>query len=175
MRIALASGFRFEGVRRDAGVGSDGTRHDVTVFARLADDPSEPVARALPDLPGGRLTDSVIAVRPLAPADVGYYLALEQLPEVARYHLGEPITEQVATVRCATAEFCWLVGEMAECVIIDATTGAFAGTIQLINREPFSKTMMLGYACSRRHAAKASPPVPSTCWPTGRSASAPYG
>ena len=56
-RVALAAGYRREGVRRSAGPGRDGGRYDLLAWVRLADDPPGPTPRPLPDLPDGRLTD----------------------------------------------------------------------------------------------------------------------
>jgi len=139
IRAGLAAGFGIEGIRR-------GVPQDQVILARLASDPAGPTARTLPDLPGGRLTDEIVELRPLRPSDADDYLALESEPDVARYRMGGPVTRQSAAMRCATAEYRWLAGDMAQCVITDAATQAFAGTIQLVNREPATATMMLGYA-----------------------------
>ena len=44
-------------------------RHDLLAWVRLADDPPGPTPRPLPDLPDGRLTDTVVTLRRLAPGD----------------------------------------------------------------------------------------------------------
>jgi RimJ/RimL family protein N-acetyltransferase len=134
-RLGLACGFGIEGVRR-------GVAHDTVVLVRLATDPAGPLPRVLPDFPGERLTDGVITLRRLEPSDVDEYFALESVPDVARYRFGGAMTAEGARMRCDTAEYRWLAGEMAQCVI--TAGGGFTGTIQLVNREP--GTMMLGYS-----------------------------
>jgi RimJ/RimL family protein N-acetyltransferase len=87
-----------------------------------------------------------VQVRPLGPADVADYLALNQEPDVAGSHFGDPVTADSARQRCWHAEYRWLSGELADCVIAESSTGAFAGTVQLVYREPGTRTGMLGYA-----------------------------
>ncbi|WP_246002620.1 GNAT family N-acetyltransferase [Allorhizocola rhizosphaerae] len=141
-RVALAAGFAREGVRRMAGALPDGLWQDLVVFARLSDDPEGPVKRVLPDFPGGCLTDGVVRLRPLGPADGKDFRELNELPEVARNFIGDMSKLEQ---RCATAESAWLAGEMANCIIEDAETGAFAGDISLNYREAFTGQAMLGY------------------------------
>src|SRR5690242_833627 len=62
-RVALSAGYRWEGRRRGVEYGRDGGRYDLVAFARLATDPAGPAPRAVPDLPGGRLTDGVVDLR----------------------------------------------------------------------------------------------------------------
>ncbi len=146
MRVALGAGFGREGVRRDVGSTRDGKWQDLVVFVRVATDPPGPVARLLPDLPDGRLTDGVVELRRLAPSDADEYFSLFQLEDVKRTHIGEPITRELAAQRCARAEYGWLAGEAAQCVIVEVSTGAFAGDLQLLYRNPFSKEAMIGYS-----------------------------
>ena len=63
-RVALAAGFRYEGVCRGAAVTRDGQRADLLLWARLATDPEAPGPRPFPDLPGGQLRDGVVCLRP---------------------------------------------------------------------------------------------------------------
>jgi RimJ/RimL family protein N-acetyltransferase len=145
-RAALAAGFAREGVRRRASLGRDGVRVDLVAFVRMHDDPPGPIVRSLPDLPGGELTDGVVRLRPLTPDDVDDVFALFQFPEVAKSYYGPPMTREVAQRRCAMAMSSWLADERAELVIVDASTGAFAGDIGLQVREPFLKQAMIGYS-----------------------------
>lgn len=145
-RVALAAGFSREGVRRSAGRERDGSRKDFVAFVRLADDPPGPVPRQLPDLPGGELTDGVISLRPLGPAHVEDFLALNLIPDVAATHIGGLIDREAAEARGATAESEWLAGTRADLVILDAETGAFAGDIGLWYQEPFARQAMIGYS-----------------------------
>jgi len=146
MRVALGAGFAREGVRREGGTTRDGGRQDLVVFARLAGDPPGPVPRLLPDFPGGKLSDGVVELRRLTPSDADDYYSLNQFEDVIRTHIGEPITKELAAQRCARAEFGWLAGEAAQCAIVDAASGIFAGDIQLLYRHPFSKEAMIGYS-----------------------------
>jgi RimJ/RimL family protein N-acetyltransferase len=145
-RVALACGFKREGVRANASPDREGGRRDLVAFARLRDSPPGPVPRLLPDFPGRQLTDGVVRVRPLRPDDVDNYLALYELPEVAESTIGGKMTYTDAVRKCATAESAWLSGEVAECVIEDAVTGAFAGDIALRYWQPMLSEALLGYS-----------------------------
>ncbi|WP_262286562.1 GNAT family N-acetyltransferase [Micromonospora sp. MA102] len=145
-RVALATGFRLEGVRRSAGQGRDG-RHDLAVWVRLAGDPPGPTARLLPDLPGGRLTDGVVTLRRLGPEDADPLYRLHTRPEVvaSRVPPVAPAREAIER-RCRLAESHWLAGRSADLAIIDAATGAVAGGCALVYDEPATGQAMLGYS-----------------------------
>jgi RimJ/RimL family protein N-acetyltransferase len=146
VRIALAAGFAPEGTRRGAAHNRDGSRRDVVVFARLAGDPAEPVARALPDLPDGGLTDGVLTLRPLGPDDADFYHELMSVPDIVASHV-PPVApdRQEIELRCARAQSRWLLGERADLVMVDAATGAPAGDIGLYYQEPPTGQAMIGY------------------------------
>jgi RimJ/RimL family protein N-acetyltransferase len=146
-RVALAAGFRPEGVRRGGAAGRDGARHDLTVWARLVDDPIGPVVRRLPDLPGGRLTDGVVTLRPLLPSDGDAMFELHTVPDVVASGV-PPVTPDRAEIdlRCSRAQARWLVGERADLVITDAVTGATTGEIGLYYQEPQTGQAMIGYS-----------------------------
>ncbi|MFC0529228.1 GNAT family N-acetyltransferase [Phytohabitans kaempferiae] len=145
-RVALASGFQREGIRRGGGQGPAG-RYDLVVWARLAGDPPGPTPRLIPDLPGGVLSDGVVALRPVGPGDVDFLHALLALPDVAGTSL-PPIVPDRAEVelRCAHAEGRWLSGERADLIIADVPTGAPAGTIGLYYEDPGTASAAIGYA-----------------------------
>jgi RimJ/RimL family protein N-acetyltransferase len=145
-RVAIAAGFSREGVRRGARRGRDGSRRDMVVWARLANDPPGPTARALPDLPGGALSDGVVQLRPLGSEDVGDLYALRSLPESVATSV-PPVPPEHAEVRrrCAEAPSRWLAGERAALTIRDAATGQFAGEIGLYYGDPVSAEAMIGY------------------------------
>ncbi|MEV4748517.1 GNAT family N-acetyltransferase [Streptosporangium sp. NPDC049248] len=146
-RVALAAGFQREGVRRGAEQQRDGTRRDLVSFARLRGDSGERVAPLLPDFPGGSLTDGVVRLRPLTPADAADYLALRNLPDVVRYSVPpEPHSAEDVAERCRAAGANQLAGRGVEAVIADAATGAFAGEIQLSNVIPPLGQAMTGYS-----------------------------
>jgi RimJ/RimL family protein N-acetyltransferase len=145
-RVAMAAGFAREGVRRGASLGRDGQRRDLVAFVRLHDDPPGPVPRLLPDLPEGRLTDGVIVLRPARPDDVDDYHGLFQFPDVAASFMGGVMTREAAQQRCDHAASAWLAGERADCVIVDAASGRFAGDIGLHYRERVLGQAMIGYS-----------------------------
>ena len=145
-RVAMAAGFTREGVRREGGPARDGGRQDLVCFVRLATDPGEPIARVLPDLPGGHLTDGIVRLRPLRMDDVDDYVALNRLPEVMDTSFGPLVTPEVARERIATWQNNWLAGDRAETVIEDAVTGAFAGSIGLYYKDRPLSEAMIGYS-----------------------------
>ncbi|MBQ1025997.1 GNAT family N-acetyltransferase [Micromonospora sp. C95] len=146
-RVALAAGFRPEGVRRCATPVRGGGRRDLTVWVRLADDPPGPSPRPLPDLPDGRLTDGVIVLRRLGPDDTEQTYRLHSDPEVAasRVPPGAPAREEIER-RCASAEGQWLVGTAAAMTVLDGGSGDFVGNCTLNYDQPASGQAMIGYS-----------------------------
>lgn len=146
-RVALAAGFRREGIRRGGGVAPDGTRYDLIAWSRLASDPPGPAPRVLPDLPGGALTDGVVTLRPLRPDDTDAIHELHALPDVVATSV-PPVTPDRAKIeaRCAHAASRWLAGERADLVILDAASGTIAGDIGLYYQEPQTGQAMIGYS-----------------------------
>ncbi|MEV4618978.1 GNAT family N-acetyltransferase [Asanoa sp. NPDC049573] len=146
IRVALSAGFKPEGARRGAARNADGSRREVVVFARLVGDPDEPVARLLPDLPGGALSDGVLTLRPLGPGDADFYFDLLSTPDIIASHVPPvaPDREEVQ-LRCDRAETRWLLGERVDLVMVDAATGAPAGDIGLYYQEPMTGQAMIGY------------------------------
>jgi RimJ/RimL family protein N-acetyltransferase len=145
-RVAIAAGFRREGVRRGGFARHDGSRYDGLAWARLADDPPGPTPRLLTDLPGGALADGVIALRALGPADAEFLHALHTLPDVVSTSVPAvaPDREEV-NLRCARSPARWLAGERADMVIVDAATGTPTGDIGLFYQEPHTGQAMIGY------------------------------
>ena len=147
MRVALACGYRREGVRRAALPDGAGGRDDLVVFARLATDDGAPVERALPDLPGGELTDGVVRLRPLGPADLDFLAVLRRLPEVWQTSVpAVPPTDDELRRRCTQAAAHWLAGARVDLVIADAATGEPVGEIGLFYQEPMTGQGMIGYS-----------------------------
>ncbi|MFI6759029.1 GNAT family N-acetyltransferase [Micromonospora sp. NPDC050417] len=146
-RVALASGFRREGTRRDAGTRPDGSRHDLLAWSRLATDADTPQARILADLPGGALTDGVVTLRPLTAADGDFVYDLHCLPDVIAASMSTvaPTRADVAR-RCLLAPARWLAGERADLLILDAASGDPAGEIALYLQESQPGEAMIGYA-----------------------------
>ncbi|MFF5291367.1 GNAT family N-acetyltransferase [Paractinoplanes globisporus] len=147
MRVALAAGFRREGVRREALPNRDGGRDDLVVFVRIAGDPDEPAPRPLPDLPAGELTDGVVTLRPLGPDDFDFLFALHNLPEVWQTSVpAVPPGADDVRRRCTRAAAHWLEGTRADLVITEAATGTPAGDIGLFYQEPATGQGMIGYS-----------------------------
>lgn len=146
-RVAMRAGYRPEGLRRAGGIDRGGRRYDLLVWARLAGDPPGPTERALPDLPGGRLTDGAVELRPLWTGDAADLLALRSLPEVAATNV-PPVVPDRPTIerRCAEAPGAWLAGRNAQLTIRDVASGAFAGSIALHLQEPLTGQAMVGYS-----------------------------
>jgi len=143
-RVALAAGFHREGIRRmPAGRGRD--RYDFVAYARLSTDPGDPIPRVIPDLPDGRLTDGVVTLRPVSPADVDDLVRLMRRPEVAATSFGDASREAVQR-KCSRVASSWIAGERADMAITDAQTGAFAGDINFLYFMPFLQEGMIGYS-----------------------------
>lgn len=150
--VALATGYSRECVRRGAGARRDGGRRDLVAFARLADDPAGPVARLLPDLPGGELTDGVITLRPLIADDTASLHRLSGLPDVVATRVPpEAMSEAEARGRCTAAVADWIAGDLAQLAICDASSGEFVGEISLHYQGPRLGQAMLGYAMLPEH------------------------
>ncbi|WP_405113322.1 GNAT family N-acetyltransferase [Micromonospora sp. NBC_01405] len=146
-RVALAAGFRHEGVRRAATPARDGGRHDRVCWVRLADDPPGPVTRTLPDLPGGQLTDGVVALRPVCVDDAAGMYRLHSLPEVVANRVPpEPPSLADVERRCRLAGSRWLAGFAADLAILDAATGELVGGCALHHDEPATGQAMIGYS-----------------------------
>jgi RimJ/RimL family protein N-acetyltransferase len=146
-RVALAAGFRREGVRRGGGIALDGSRYDLIVWSRLSSDPPGRVPRLLPDLPGGALTDGVVTLRPLGPDDAPAIHELHGLPDVVATSV-PPVAPDRAEIeaRCTQSASRWLAGERADLVIRDTTSDLIAGEIGLYYQEPHTGQAMIGYS-----------------------------
>ncbi|WP_203904502.1 GNAT family N-acetyltransferase [Virgisporangium aliadipatigenens] len=146
-RVALGAGYRREGVQRSSAIGRDGARHDLVVWARTPGDPPGPTPRLLPDLPGGTLSDGVVALRPLGRADAPHIHALYTEPDVAATAVGEPPRSMVDTARfCARAGSTWLAGTSAHFAVRELTTGELVGDAVLFDVAPLTRTAMVGYS-----------------------------
>ncbi|MEU8253746.1 GNAT family N-acetyltransferase [Micromonospora inaquosa] len=146
-RVALAAGFRYEGLRRSAGASREAGRHDLLAWVRVAGDPPGPVARLLPDLPGGVLTDQVVALRPLAPDDAALMYRLHSRPEVvANQAPPVPPTREAIERRCRLAQSGWLTGEIARLLITDVASGEPVGSCGLSYTDVAAGEASVGYA-----------------------------
>ncbi|WP_432979670.1 GNAT family N-acetyltransferase [Dactylosporangium sp. CA-233914] len=146
-RVAVSAGYSREGIARGAGRRPDGSRFDMVVWARLADDPPGPSPRALPDLPGGRLTDGVVVLRPLLADDAHSTYNLRILPDVSgRSVVGTPLDPAVVARQCAESGSKWLAGVRSEMTIRRADGDLYLGEIALYYAEPVLKEAMIGYS-----------------------------
>ncbi|GLX96995.1 GNAT family N-acetyltransferase [Herbidospora sp. NBRC 101105] len=146
-KVALAAGFRHEGLQRGGGPLPGGGRADMALFGRLPGDSGEPIRPFLPFLPEGGLTDGVVTITMLTTADAPAYQALASLPDVVKYRVPPEAPPFAETLyRCTGAGYRWLTGVQAEMAIRDAETGAFAGDIQLSHLTPPMREAMVGYS-----------------------------
>jgi len=142
-RVALAAGFRREGLLRSAlPVGR--ARADAVVYGRLATDPATPPRRGLPDV--GELTDGVVSVRPLRPGDEAALLEERLDPESQRWATSTRLwTAQDVRVFVAGTAAAWLSGNEARFAIVDAATGTCAGSLGLRVSVPTFRIAEIGY------------------------------
>ena len=146
-RVAMAAGFQRESARRGLVANRAGGRDDMLAFVRLADDPGEPVERMLPDLPGGELTDGVVTVRPLGPADADFLAELHAVPDIIASSVPpEPHDREDIRRRCEWAAAHWLNGDRADLVVVDTATGTPTGDLGLFYTEPQLQQAMIGYS-----------------------------
>ncbi|MGI8677351.1 MAG: GNAT family N-acetyltransferase [Jatrophihabitans sp.] len=132
-RTALAAGFGFEGVARDAGRTTSPIPKpaDLAWFARLPESPDAPVAYAFATLPPGGLTDGVIGLRALAASDAAAFAETDD-DLTLRVGFGGPTSTARDYERAAArAALDWLVGTRAMFAITDVETGSFAGSVTL--------------------------------------------
>ena len=128
VRGALGAGFAFEGIRRE---GPDGSL-DRAVFGRLATDPGDPIAPALPLLADGELRDDAVRLRVVEPGDAPALLEQERDPvTVATGFTGVPPSVADVQRLAARAGLDWLVGRGGLFAIVDAGSDGFAGTVRL--------------------------------------------
>jgi RimJ/RimL family protein N-acetyltransferase len=160
-RVAIAAGFTREAVLRGAGRSRDGAVYDLISWSRLDTDRPGPSRRLLPDLPAGELSDGVVSLRPLEPADAGATHELRGLPDVVDTSV-PPIAPDMSMVQrlCARSDALWLAGERANLSIRDAESDEYAGEIGLYYLEPPTGQAMIGYSMlprwrGRGYAARA--------------------
>ena len=130
-KTALNAGFRLEGVLRGKEQTPKGPA-DGAIFGRLASDDGAPVPPAYPLLPPGGLTDGTITLRALQLGDAAAVHEDMANAEARRFAFDatEPDPARAAE-KVAHAGLRWLTGPAADMAIVDAATGAVAGTIQL--------------------------------------------
>ncbi|GAA0919569.1 GNAT family N-acetyltransferase [Nonomuraea longicatena] len=146
LRTAYKAGFQQEGIRREARVRRDGVRVDLVLFSRVPGDPGVPAERYLPPFPGGRLDDGVVRLVPLGAEHTEDLHALFTEPSVAGFApvTAPPLHEMER--RCRYTGYYWLSGQRVEVAVTDATSGAFAGHLQLRQVAPVTAQATLGYS-----------------------------
>jgi RimJ/RimL family protein N-acetyltransferase len=150
-RVALAAGFRYEGVCRGAALTRDGHRADLLLWARLAADPVGPVPRPFPDLPGGELRDGVVRLRPRHLDDAVVLTETSADPESQRWSTrAAPFTIDLQHVAIARAESEWLTGERIALTICDEASGQPAGDVSVFWVDPVMGVVNLGYSVHPR-------------------------
>ncbi|GAA2372166.1 GNAT family N-acetyltransferase [Nonomuraea africana] len=146
LRVAYAAGYLQEGVERERRHTRDGRPADFVAFARLASDPGEAAPQYLPFLEGGELSDGVVRLAPMAPADAPDFHGLMREPSVTRWMMAPAGTIESSERRCRYTGYWWLSGQRVELSVRDAATDAFAGHIQLTQVAPLIGQAMLGYS-----------------------------
>ncbi|SDL01649.1 Protein N-acetyltransferase, RimJ/RimL family [Glycomyces sambucus] len=142
IRAAMGAGLRPDGgVSR--GAAWDGT--EALTLGLLPGDGTGPAPRVLPDLPGGSLSDGVIALRPLVPGDFAAHLRHRSSPDVyAGAALPLPPSAAEAREVCEwRAAVDWLRGRSALMAIDDGE--GYQGTIGLYDVARIVGTGMIGY------------------------------
>lgn len=126
---ALRAGFTCDGKVRQGTADRDGARVDKWLFGRVAGDPPGPVARAIPELPGGELSDGVVTLRRLDAADFEDHFKHRDTEDVWRRSVPPVPPDREFTLR-----FCeygaaeqWLHGVGAFMSVRDARTDAYLG------------------------------------------------
>jgi RimJ/RimL family protein N-acetyltransferase len=140
-RVALAAGFRFEGVGRDAFIGGGyggvpERRGNLARFARLASDSGDPIPHAFPALPEPGLTDGVLGLRPVRPQDAPAIAETEDAETNRWGFTDEPKSPAEVADAADRAGLDWLVGTMAFFAMVDVETDRVAGTVQLRKAGP---------------------------------------
>jgi RimJ/RimL family protein N-acetyltransferase len=143
LRLALAAGFRREGQLR--GAAAEGrTGADAILFARVPADPAGRTPRPLPD--AAELTDGVVVLRPVRPADEDALLDERADADAQRWATsGRAWTRPDVRVYIALAPAFWLAGAEARFAVVDAASGTCAGSIGLRVTVPSLGVAELGY------------------------------
>ncbi|WP_241377687.1 GNAT family N-acetyltransferase [Glycomyces sp. L485] len=145
IRSAMRAGFR-----PDAGIirGGAWDGSDALGLGLLPEYGHGPAPRALPDLPGGELTDGTVSLRTLRPDDFEDHLRHRASPDVysgAALQL-PPSVGEIADMCEWRAAIDWLRGRSALMVVDDGT--GYRGTIGLYDVARVVGTAMIGYDLS---------------------------
>lgn len=141
VRTALAAGFRFEGVARNAvtsigGESAPPRRGDLARFGRLPDDPAGRIPYAFPPLPVPGLSDGVLQLRVTLPDDAVALLETDDELTVRWGFTGRAhsLADSIRETRQAGLQ--WLVGAAAPFSMVDVASGRVAGSVRLRKAGP---------------------------------------
>lgn len=130
-RVALAAGFGFEGLRREA-LRDEAGRVDMAVFVRTATDSGDRVPPRLPALPNGGLSDGVVTLRSPVPDDIDAFAEQEADPLTLQTGFtGTPPRRDMMRRMLNRARLDHLVGPGTYFAMVDAASEKFAGSIRL--------------------------------------------
>ncbi|MGN9840318.1 GNAT family N-acetyltransferase [Nonomuraea sp. H19] len=146
LRVAYKSGFREEGLRRDAKRLRDGRYADMVTFGRLSSDAAPAGEPYLPFFDGGQLSDGVVRLVPLAVEDAVDFHRMLAEPSVAAFSATPPRTLEDDEQRCRYTGYWWVSGQRIELAVRDAASGAYAGHLQLTQVVPALGQAVIGYS-----------------------------
>jgi RimJ/RimL family protein N-acetyltransferase len=145
IKSAGNAGFRFEGVSRWSGR-TPGGPVDQATFARVASDPTGPLAANFAPLPAAGLSDGVVALRVFLPDDADAVMATDNDDQSLRWSFtGQPQAREDFVASVERARLNWLVGQQAAMAVVDVATGAVAGNV-IVRRAGPPGVGGIGYA-----------------------------
>jgi RimJ/RimL family protein N-acetyltransferase len=143
-KSAMAAGFRFESIQRDAAPATSAGVDDDALFSRLAADPETPVPPMLAPLPAGGLSDGVLALRVNQPGDAEALFDEHSDPVSRSWGFDDkPADPAYQATVAARAGLEWLVGPVGRLAMIEVASGDVAGSMQLRPGPP--GVLELGY------------------------------
>jgi RimJ/RimL family protein N-acetyltransferase len=141
VRTALRAGFAFEGLARGALLSGEhapgGPRRGTAArFAALPTDRRAPIRPSFPWPASPYPTDGVVLLRPAGPDDTAALVEAEDAVAAGFGFTGEPPDPAAYADRMARSGLDWLVGAIARFALVDVSTGATAGSIDLRRSGP---------------------------------------
>ncbi len=128
-RVALAAGYRFEGVTRGYVATAAGPR-DGALFGRLRHDAGRAIA-AFPSFPAGGLTDGVVRLRIASPADLDAVMEELTDPLSLRWAVDYAPSRAAWAAGLAHAELDWLLGRILRIALVDEASDTVAGSMRV--------------------------------------------
>jgi RimJ/RimL family protein N-acetyltransferase len=111
-------------------------RGDLARFARLHDDPGDPVPYVFRPLPPGGLDDGVLRLRTMQPEDATALFETDDELTLRWSFTGQAHTAEEGRRATAQAELNWLVGQVAAFSMQDLASGEVAGSMHLRRAGP---------------------------------------